>query len=146
MVENDKFVKWKDMSANTWKIVGTMAILIAGGWTLFAWHHADAKADRKEIVRSIEKLETKETLQEQHAMTMWADEDVIIDGSILEQRADNFSDWRQSGGFHWIDNFEIHSSTVEQDGGTMGLRVECTINGQNLTMMVKDGQPIRWTT
>jgi len=111
---------------------------------LLEQHFIDSQTER--VTKILEQLETKATLEEQHAMTLWADEDVIIDGSILEQRSDNFTNWRQAGGFHWVDDFEIRSSTVEKQAGSRGLRIECTINGEDLTMMAKDGEPIRWVT
>jgi len=57
---NDRYVKWHDMAANTWKLttggLALMGFMIIGGGGVFAWHSADAKSDRGEIKRSIEKL------------------------------------------------------------------------------------------
>jgi hypothetical protein len=128
--------------------LAVLVVAVVGGHTAYQkfMDREFASSQTARVTNMLDMLRSRTTPDEQVAMNLWAGAGETTDTTVATQRYEAFDAWRRQGGFQWVDEYQIRSSSLETSGGERRLRMECLINGRPLTLLARSGRPLSWSS
>ena len=102
------------------------------------------KASMNRVASMLKSLKTGDPMATQDAFGYWFKGSVVVSEGELRGNLHKFDSFRREQAITRITTFEVASAEVVRDGNKLMSRVRLRVDGQDLLMLVKPGQPIEW--